>query len=235
MAAPTPPVPLTVTPVPSAFLVIRFTTAEKAFEPYRTDPGPLMISMRSRISTGNDSSRSEMMPPSITSRVGRPLIMNRMWPPSVLVWSPRAATMLRSTKYCVDPVSPGTVCRTSFRVRPRKRLSSSRVTTDMMLGACDSLSLNRDAVVTLMSISFSRSMDARSADGPAAAAAVEAGSVEAGSAETGSAMPGRADTKNAAPVAPIREPSAGRIMPRRLPCAFSSCRSSIATSDCSPG
>ena len=44
-ALPLLPNPVTFTALPSAFLVIRLTTAEKASDPYSTEPGPLIISI----------------------------------------------------------------------------------------------------------------------------------------------------------------------------------------------
>jgi len=49
---------------------------------------------------------SLLTPPSMTSRAGRPLIRMRICPESVRVWSPRTATMPRSAKKALLPVSP---------------------------------------------------------------------------------------------------------------------------------
>ena len=121
-----------------------------------------MTSIRSRMSTGNDSSRSLTRPPSRISRLGLPLTRISMCPPFAFVKSPRAATRLRSVKYELAPVSPGTRSRTSRNVVPPNRRSSSRPTTEITPGASDSVSADFDAVITLMSSSDARSRASRS-------------------------------------------------------------------------
>ena len=82
-----------------------------------------------------------------------------MCPPLIWVWSPRAATMLRSVKEAVVMLRPGTRFRISPRVIPPNLRSSSLVTTSITPGASARFSENLEAVVTFMLRSDSRSRE----------------------------------------------------------------------------
>ena len=97
------------------------------------------------------------MPPSCTSRTGRPLINNKTWRDvGACNASPGNPIMLRSVKYPETAARPGTRVRTSFNVVPPNRFSSSLVSTSTIAGASDCFSRDFDAVVISMFMSSSR-------------------------------------------------------------------------------
>ena len=70
-------VPPTERPLRSGLIVMMLMTPAKASDPYSTEPGPLMTSILSMASMGKASSIAVLMPPSCTSRTGRPLINSK--------------------------------------------------------------------------------------------------------------------------------------------------------------
>ena len=90
------------------------------------------------------------MPPSCTSRTGRPLISNRTCREvGACNASPGNPIMLRSVKYPETAARPGTRVRTSFNVVPPNRCSSSLVSTSTIAGASDCFSTRLGCRATL--------------------------------------------------------------------------------------